>query len=147
MRIKTTKKMRLDELIKYVWENDVEDTDFFSNEKLPSGQKVKLHVNPRDFDYGESGKKAGVSLKSHGFVVDDSYTFTVKVEEELTMDTKLDEVTEIYYDRMCNNIQTLVVQGMSIREILDENNIDIKTIAICRGEVILYSDRPGINRP
>ena len=108
MKIKTVKKLNLHELIKHVWEKDIEDTDFFSNEKLPSGQNVKLHVNPRDFDYGESGKKAGVSLKSHGFVVDDRYTFTVEVEEELTEDTILPGVSFVYYASITEQVKTSI---------------------------------------
>src|SRR5699024_2126711 len=134
MKIRHKKKLRLDEVIQEVW-----------NDETVFDGKSKVFFVTDD-------SRAKIEIDSSGVVrpdqwIDEDDTFTLEVEEELTMDTKLDEVTEIYYDRMCNNIQTLVIQGMSIREILDENNVDIKTIAICRGEVILYSDRPGINRP
>lgn len=131
--IKVKEQLRLDELIKYVWEKDIEDTDFFSNEKLPNGQNVKLHVNPRDFNYGESRKKAGVSLKSHDFVVDDRYTFTVEVEEEITEDTIFRWLVEVSDTRIWTQ------RNASIRDVKGK---DTKTIyALINGKLELIYER------
>ena len=76
--IKTTKQMRLDELIKYVWDNSVnEKRVFLSNH----GQRVV-------FD------NVGGFYPS-GYAYSPDSTFTVEVEEPITEDTEFDCILEI----------------------------------------------------
>ena len=65
--------MRLDELIKYAWENDIKDKIYYSD----SGQIVKFlgdgnYESEWDFGYHDS--------------------FSVKIEEEITEDTEFEEL-------------------------------------------------------
>ncbi|MCG1009251.1 hypothetical protein J4760_04185 [Salinicoccus sp. ID82-1] len=77
MKIKTAKQMRLDELIKYVWEKEDYPNRFVNNF---NGEVV----------FNCSGK----------FMTDDSFIshnslFTVEVEEEVTEDTVLEELLDV----------------------------------------------------
>lgn len=78
--IKTTKHMRLDELIKYVWENDITD------EKYESSTKTYKSVSFRDDNY----------MSNNGYVIGKDDLFTVEVEEEITEDTKFDTLVSVY---------------------------------------------------
>lgn len=79
--VKVEKKMRLDELIKYVWDNN----DIF---------KGRTHIkftsnNSRPVIFGVSG----YFETDYGHDVDD--IFTVEVEEEITEDTVLEDITVV----------------------------------------------------
>ena len=78
--IKTTKQFRLDELIKYVWENDITD------EKYESSTKTYKSVSFRDDNY----------MSNNGYVIGKGDLFTVEVEEEITEDTKFDTLVSVY---------------------------------------------------
>ena len=74
--IKTTKQMRLDELIKYVWDNEITNTTFKSN------------------------YSAIVRINEHGdvrtpYMIHRNDLFTVEIEEPITEDTVFDNLIEV----------------------------------------------------
>ena len=74
--IKTTKQMRLDELIKYVWENGINNEDYYSD----LGNHVSVGVQTLLWTNGIIGKND---------------TFTVEIEEPITEDTVFDNLIEV----------------------------------------------------
>ena len=77
--IKTTKQLRLDELIKYVWENSV-------NEK-----RVFLGNHEQRVVFDNVG-----GFYPSGYAYSPDTTFKVEVEEEITKDTKFDTLVSTY---------------------------------------------------
>ena len=77
-KIKTTKQMRLDELIKYVWDNSVNEKRVFLGNH---GQRVV-------FD------NVGGFYPS-GYAYSPDSTFTVEIEEPITEDTVFDNLIEV----------------------------------------------------
>ena len=75
-KIKTKKQMRLDELIKYVWDSGI------TNEYFYAGFDKSLLVN-------ELGK---IEPKAHFSAGD---VFTVEIEEPITEDTVFDNLIEV----------------------------------------------------
>lgn len=71
--IKVNKRMRLDELIKYAWENNIKNKLYYSD----SGQIVKF--------LGDENYESGWDFGYHD-------SFSVRVEEEITEDTKFDDL-------------------------------------------------------
>lgn len=83
--IKTTKQMRLDELIKYVWDNSVNEKRVFLGNH---GQRVV-------FD------NVGGFYPS-GYAYSPDSTFTVEIEEPITEDTVFETLVEIQKDEQVN---------------------------------------------
>lgn len=79
--ITVNKHMRLDELIKYVWENSVNEKRVFLGNH---GQRVVFD------DVG--------GFYPSGYAYSPDSTFTVEVEEEITEDTELDCVISVDSD-------------------------------------------------
>ena len=71
--VKVNKRMRLDELIKYAWENDIKNKLYYSD----SGQIVKF--------LGDGNYESGWDFGYHD-------SFSVKIEEEITEDTEFDNL-------------------------------------------------------
>ena len=71
--IKVNKRMRLDELIKYAWENDIKNKLYYSD----SGKIVKF--------LGDGNYESGWDFGYHD-------SFSVKIEEEITEDTEFEEL-------------------------------------------------------
>ena len=71
--IKVNKRMRLDELIKYAWENDIKNKLYYSD----SGQIVKF--------LGDGNYESGWDFGYHD-------SFSVKIDEEITEDTEFEEL-------------------------------------------------------
>ena len=80
VKIKVEKKMNLLELIDWAWKNDVKEKAFYSN--IDGGSVY--------FDMVQT-----VSVE-HSIVRTE--TFNVEVEEEITEDTKIPEMLEIFQD-------------------------------------------------
>ncbi|QUM66193.1 hypothetical protein [Staphylococcus delphini] len=76
MKIKVEKKMNLHELIKWVWENEVEHEIFIGNK---NGRVVFVREQQLNADS-----------------VRPDETFTVEVEEEITEDTKIPTLIELF---------------------------------------------------
>ncbi|MDQ7199331.1 hypothetical protein RCF40_01975 [Staphylococcus pseudintermedius] len=99
MKIKVKKDMNLHELIKWAWENDVKGKTFKSNR----GKKVKF--------YSIGGFNVMEPIWGHD-------TFTVEVEEEITEDTKIPTLIELFVSGYGQIIHTYY--RTSIREAIGE---------------------------
>ena len=80
--IKTTKQMRLDELIKYVWDNGITNREFQGN------YFKRVEVN-------EVGEVRLFMQETPIFSFDKHNTFTVEIEEPITEYTEFDCILEI----------------------------------------------------
>ncbi|EGQ3351210.1 hypothetical protein G0U15_001134 [Staphylococcus pseudintermedius] len=107
MKIKKEVEMNLHELIKWAWENDVKGKTFTSNH----GRKVKFYSDG-SFNTLEDIFRYDI--------------FTVEVEEEVTEETVIPNLLEVYeYD------STLVLEvrkDKSIKDLLDSDDYDGVTI-------------------
>lgn len=101
--VKVEKKLRLDELIKYVWDNDIQNRRFRSNESDV------------------------LVLVEHGRVltewtIEKCETFTVEVEEEITKDTKFTWLVEASDRRVWTQ------SNASIGDVVDEETNEIRAL-------------------
>lgn len=96
--------MTLPELIEWAWKNDVKEKAFYSN--FDGGSVY--------FDMVQT-----VSVE-HSIGKDE--TFTVEVEEEITEETKLDTVLEIYNDKHHpGSVSSVIQKNTSINNIMEYN--------------------------
>ena len=112
--IKTTKHMRLDELIKYCIDNDIEDTTYSIGENTLLSEGFAVISNPSYKSFRVSGSG---NFKITGYVNKDDL-FPVEIEEEITEDTEFETLVEIYSCKLEINTDTHT-RG-SINEILSE---------------------------
>lgn len=103
--IKIKKQMRLDELIKYVWDNRV-------NEK-----RVFLGNHEQRVVFDNVG-----GFYPSGYAYSPDTTFTVEIEEPITEYTRLDGVQEIFIDKEEQRIRLENFEWYSINDILDEHD-------------------------
>ena len=90
MKIKTVKKMNLLELIQGVWKGDVK-----------SGE--------RKSDYGNTVFIWSQGLETYkGVRIQGDEVFTVEVDEELTEDTILPDVSFVYYASITEQVKTII---------------------------------------
>lgn len=101
VKIKQKKQLNLPQLIEWAWDNDMRDMDFESE-----GGAIVY------FDYDSNLTCA------RGFVPQDF--FTVTTEEEITEDTVIDELVELYEDYLESN-EILKHENRSISEAKDED--------------------------
>lgn len=91
--IKVKKQLRLDELIKYVWDNDIKaEMEFRSNE-----ERVLI-------EFDDDGRVLT------DWIVSKEDTFTVEVEEEITKDTVFKSVVGVLNNNeiMLTNLHTTI---------------------------------------
>ena len=81
--IKRTKQMRLDELIKYVWENSISDKEF------------KSETNPHVIVYVTQDN----NVLDNGYSIGENDLFPVEIEEEITEDTEFESVLTVLRDK------------------------------------------------
>lgn len=91
--IKVKKQLRLDELIKYVWDNDVQNERFRSKES----DMLVLVEHGRVFTE---------------WTIDKCETFTVEVEEEITEDTKIPKTAIITENETINSSWNNSIKGL-----------------------------------
>ncbi|MDF0283836.1 hypothetical protein O5Y40_00130 [Staphylococcus pseudintermedius] len=107
MKIKVKKEFKLHELIQWGWRNGVKSKTFTSNH----GRKAKFYID------------GSFNTLEDIFCYD---VFTVEVEEEITEETVIPHLLEMYeYDR------TLVLEvrkKKSIKDLLDSDDYDGVTI-------------------
>lgn len=85
MKIKTKKQLNLPQLIEWAWDNDIRDTVVKLKSKYPAKQGIVI-------DNGGRLHLVGMDYLSK------NNTFTVEVEEEITKDTVIPKMVEIYLD-------------------------------------------------
>ena len=84
--IKTTKQMRLDELIKYVWNNGI------TNRKFQGNYFKHVEIN-------EAGEVRLFMQETPIFSFDKHNTFTVEIEEPITEYTSLERVVYVHKNK------------------------------------------------
>ena len=84
--IKIKKQMRLDELIKYVWDNDFSVRGFMVFRSDCDNFEVRVSTHMLDYVWDKTSKFSGVPRHT---------TFTVEVEEPITEDTVFKSLLEI----------------------------------------------------
>ena len=128
MKIKTVKKIRLDELIKYVWENEVYPSVWRSEESPIDGWTIQFFED-------------GMFRSYNGF--HDCDTFTVEVKEDLTEETELSGVTT--FIRKSNGIFPVYTASASIRECLDSlTDVENEPLKIFNGITEIWNKDTGI---
>ena len=98
--IKVNKRMRLDELIKYAWENDIKNKLYYSD----SGQIVKF--------LGDGNYESGWDFGYHD-------SFSVKIEEEITEDTKFELLVGVYFYDEVGRYNASTFYNRSIDDVKD----------------------------
>jgi len=131
--IKTTKHMRLDELIKHCIDNDIEDTTYSIGEisLMSKGFIVISNPNYKSVRVSDSG-----NFKIAGYVnkVD---LFPVEIEEEITEETKFDLLVEVYFYDGEYHLQEF--RNSSIGYIKDSDTCSIH--AVINGKLQLIWER------
>lgn len=103
--IKRTKQMRLDELIKYAFENNVKNKRYISN-------------NGKDVMFFGNG-----SLAATYWNIGSEDLFPVEIEEEITEDTEFDTLVELFF--MDGEFCTITHLYNSINGVEDDSTIFI----------------------
>lgn len=126
MKIKTTKKMNLPELLQHLMDNEELRGLFYSPTPLRGGVRVS---------------KSGEVLVENVWADD---TFTVEVEEIVTPATRFDELTEYIYDSNDDHHFTAEHKGANISLIIDCETHQFKTQAIYCKDTLIWTKEHGI---
>ena len=116
--IKVKKQMRLDELIKYIFDNGIEDKVFRSN-------------GGSSFDMCEARISGSGNIKMSGYI-NEHTTFTVEVEEEIDYDTVFEEVYRVTKEGVVTSDK-----NKSIGECLDWKDYQVQIFAMLDGKLEL----------
>ncbi|HCH7056722.1 TPA: hypothetical protein ACN3DE_001596 [Staphylococcus aureus] len=110
MKIKVKKEMRLDELIKWAWDNP----ELVRGEKFyPQGNRYETCVYFHLYD--------GRRCLMRDFIKADD-TFEVEYEEEITEETKFDRLLEVY-EIQEGVYKSALHKGISLNERFEDDNI------------------------
>ncbi|MCI2919059.1 hypothetical protein FH141_08080 [Staphylococcus hominis] len=113
VKIKRKVEMTLPELIEWGFKNNIRNTEFVSN----FFEKKSVIFN-----------LSGWAEFSDEYAYLPEDTFTVEVEEEITKDTKLDRVLEIYKDlHSPGSVSSVIQKNTSINNIMEYNPSYFKT--------------------
>ena len=112
MKIKTKKQLNLPQLIEWAWENDVRDLSFRGHDK--KGYVVSISIN----DKGEFTSDWRISKND---------LFTVEVEEDVTEDTVIPKMLEMYRDAT-SNLGAEIYINQSINSVIE--NAEVLTLHI-----------------
>ena len=131
MKIKTTKKMRLDELLKNVWDGNLPAKTYASDRF-----KEKVNVKQNGVDFSEL-TFAGMHKIT---------TYTVEIEEELTEDTEIQGATLVYYDKPSREVKPFRyadVTSPTLKHIIQPRH-DTVALAVFRGKQLIWTKEHGI---
>ncbi|UNB47649.1 hypothetical protein KM149_07035 [Staphylococcus coagulans] len=119
MKIKVKKEMTLPRLIEWAWDNDVRSRMF-----IGSGDGIVK------FDIG--------GMVTNLEYVDSDETFRVEVEEEITKDTVIPTLIEVYKNGL-GNLSAEVYKNKTIRHIIeiDAFRVDIKAFYILNDDMTM----------
>ena len=124
MKIKTVKKLNLHELIEYVWENGIDNENYYRD----LGNRVSVGVQ---------------TLLWMNSIIGRNDTFTVEVKEDLTEETELSGVTT--FIRKSNGIFPVYTASASIRECLDSlTDVENEPLKIFNGITEIWNKDTGI---
>lgn len=133
MKIKTVKKMRLDELLKHVWHEGGGHKTYMSNE----GKSV---------DIDDSGIQFLNDYKINSGIVLSRETFTVEVEEELTEATEVHGATLVYYNEPKREIKPFRyadVTSPTLKHIIQPRSGTV-ALAVFKGKQLIWTKEHGI---
>ena|SRR5699024_9055566 len=116
--IKVKKDLRLDELIKYIFDNGIEDKVFPSN-------------GGSSFDMCEVRVSGSGNIKMSGYI-NEHTTFTVEVEDEIDYDTIFEEVYRVTKEGYVTSDE-----NKSINECLDWKDYQVQIFAMLDGKLQL----------
>ena len=120
--IKTIKYMRLDELIKYIFDNDIRDESFTSNILSASFHEFKNKV------YVHSDGTISLGLDKFNSITDRDL---FRVEEPITKKTEFLGVQEVYLDIKEQKIHVENYIGRwSVEDVLETHDGDTKCLQI-----------------
>ncbi|MCD8786682.1 hypothetical protein K2V65_08575 [Staphylococcus gallinarum] len=109
MKIKTKKQLNLPQLIEWAWENGIKN-------KIIRADKQLMNIQ-----FDEHG-----DFKTYGFTGIDT-TFTVEVEEDVTEDTVIPKMLEMYRDAT-SNFGAEIYINQSINSVIE--NAEVLTLHI-----------------
>ena len=92
--------------------------------QLLKKEETEVELDGYTFNYNEENYSFDPEIIANEVISYDPHsgTFTVEVEEELTEDTKLDRVLEIYNDlHSPGSVSSVIQKGASINKILEYN--------------------------
>ncbi|HHX0170573.1 TPA: hypothetical protein ACU3NT_001449 [Staphylococcus aureus] len=117
--------MRLDELIKWAWDN-------------PEKAKSKIFQSNRIDCYGEY-IRVQFSVDGHGFYansVTDKDIFTVEIEEEITEETKFDKLFKMF-EPIEGDYESVLYANTSIKECLYGRGVPTKAFYILNDDLTM----------
>ena len=120
--IKVKKQLRVDEFIKYIFDNGIQGTSFLASEVAPFVQ-CEARVN------GSGNIKMSGYINKHT-------TFTVEVEEEIDYDTIFEEVYRVTKEGVVTSDK-----NKSIGECLDWKDYQVQIFAMLDGKLELIWER------
>ena len=123
--VKVKKQLRLDELIKYIFNNKIVDKKFSSDIKLEPyhDNKNSVYVHPNGTVSLGLGQTNEITTED---------TFTVEVEEEIDYDTVFEEVY-----RVTKEGEVTYAKNKSIGECLDWKDYQVQIFAMLDGKLEL----------
>ena len=123
--VKAKKQLRLDELIKYIFNNKIVDKKFSSDIKLEPyyDNKNSVYVHPNGTVSLGLGQTNEITTED---------TFTVEVEEEIDYDTVFEEVY-----RVTKEGEVTYAKDKSIGECLDWKDYQVQIFAMLDGKLEL----------
>ena len=124
MKIKTKQKLNLPELIQYVWENEVYPCRYVNNF---NGEVV----------FNDIGK----FMTDESFISPSSY-FTVEDEEELTEDTVINGLADVFYDPLVDGIN-VEFYADCIKNI-KQDAMETYSVAIFYKDTLVWTKEHGI---
>ena len=124
--IKVNKRMRLDELIKYAWENDIRNKSYRSD----NGQFVIFRENGRFISAWEFGSDV---------------LFTVEIEEEITEDTEFEVLVGVYFYDDVGSYNASTFYNRSIDDVKDSEALCVYALINDKLELIWERDDHGSN--
>ena len=126
--IKTTKYLNLHELIKYVWENSVNEKRVFLGDH---GQRVVFD------DVG--------GFYPSGYAYSPDTTFEVEIEEEITEDTEFELLVGVYIYDDVGSYNATTFHNRSIDDVKDSEALCIYALINEKLELIWERDNHGSN--
>ncbi|MBF2780683.1 hypothetical protein ISO30_02870 [Staphylococcus saprophyticus] len=111
MKIKTKKQLNLPQLIEWAWDNDIKNETFIADKQLTN---IEFDDTGDVLIYGNDNKK--------------TVKFTIEVEEEITEDTVIPKMVEIYLDRERDFDFADVHLNQSINKVKDDYEFGCKSL-------------------
>ncbi|WP_113583943.1 hypothetical protein [Staphylococcus aureus] len=124
MKIKVKKEMRLDELIKWAWENP----------ELATGRNF-YPQGKSDSSYVCFSLYGGRNCIMRDFISADD-TFEVEVEEEITEETKFDKLLEVFKEDM-GCYDSTIYTDISIKERMASKRFPIESFYILNDDLTM----------